>query len=148
MAYNIPFQLWTGQRDEKRKTYLLADNPNFLVRVRKKFQPQDTILLLCSSGGRSAKAANRLAADVLKDVYNIVKDYGSDRGGGLPAGNNSWELLKNCWLDSGAPWSFELDSRVFYFIKKTIRQPFDPYIFGTPDFCPLSFQLSAFSCQL
>ena len=68
MAYNIPFQLWTGKWDGERKTFILADNPNFLDRAREKFQPQDTILILCSSGGRSAKAA-----DGFKNVGNVKK---------------------------------------------------------------------------
>jgi rhodanese-related sulfurtransferase len=115
MADNIPFQLWTGKWDGNKKAYLLKDNPDFLAKIREKFKPENTILVICSSGGRSAKAVDKLAEAGFKNVYNIINGCDGDSGTGAKSGDNSWEIMKNCWKDNGAPWSYELDPKLVYF---------------------------------
>ena len=36
-------------------------NPDFIDHVKERFKPDDTILVMCRSGGRSAMAVNMLA---------------------------------------------------------------------------------------
>jgi rhodanese-related sulfurtransferase len=114
MADNIPFQLWTGKWDGSKKAYILEDNPGFLARIREKFKPHDTILVICSSGGRSAKAVDKLAEAGFKNVYNIINSCDGDSGTGSKSDDNSWEIMKNCWKDRGAPWSYDLDPKRVY----------------------------------
>lgn len=114
MADNIPFQLWSGKWDGTKKAYILEDNPDFMAKIREKFKPEDTILVLCSSGGRSAKAVDKLAEAGFKNVYNLINSCNGESGSGSKNGDNSWEIMKNCWKDSGAPWSYELDQKRVY----------------------------------
>jgi rhodanese-related sulfurtransferase len=114
MAYNIPSQLWTGKWDEQKNTYVLKDNPDFLVKIREKFNPGDTILVICSSGGRSAKAVDKLAEAGFHKVYNIVNGFEDDKVTRPNNDDNSWEIMKNCWKGSGAPWSYQLDPKLVY----------------------------------
>ena len=110
MAHNIPFQLWAGKWDATRQAYiLLKDNPYFLVKVMKKFKPADTILILCSSGGRSAKAVDLLADAGFRDVYNVICGSAADRAKSGKNEANSWEICKTCWQQRGAPWTSQLN---------------------------------------
>jgi rhodanese-related sulfurtransferase len=47
---------------------LLAD---FVTRVKKVAKPDDTLLVMCRSGHRSAQAGNLLAEAGFRSVYNI-----------------------------------------------------------------------------
>lgn len=114
MADNIPLQLWTGKWDGNKKAYILEDNPEFMARIREKFKPEDAILVICSSGGRSAKAVDRLAEAGFKNVYNIINGCEGESSTGSKNGKNTWEIMKNCWKESGAPWSYQLDPGLVY----------------------------------
>jgi rhodanese-related sulfurtransferase len=114
MAYNIPFQLWTGNWDEKKEGYVFQENPDFVAEIREKFKIDDIILVICSSGGRSAKAVDKLTEAGFNNVYNIVTGFAGDKVS--PPKNEvcSWEILKHCWKDSHAPWSYQLDPKLVY----------------------------------
>jgi rhodanese-related sulfurtransferase len=116
MAYNIPFQLWTGNWDERNKAYVLKDNPYFLVKIMEEFKRRDTILVICSSGGRSAKAVDKLAEAGFNNAYIIIKAFDCDRVKGAKSDDNTWEIMKNCWKSNGAPWSYELDPKLVYIL--------------------------------
>jgi len=108
MAWNIPLLYQTHKWDAGKGHFAMQPNPDFLSQVKKVASPEDTILVMCRSGGRSAMAVNMLAEAGFTNVYNItdgmegdtVKDPGSVFKG---------QRLKNGWKNSGAPWTYEID---------------------------------------
>jgi len=91
MAYSIPAHVRT-------RGGALRDNPEFEVRARQRFAPEDVILVICRAGHRSAVAVNRLAAAGFRNVYNIVDGF--EGGAGNAAAG---------WKNSGAPWTYDVN---------------------------------------
>lgn len=70
-------------------------NPEFVAQASDGLDPEQPVLLLCRSGGRSAAAAHALTAAGYREVYNISGGFEGDvdanghrtggwRGAGLP----------------------------------------------------------------
>ena len=53
-------------------------NTEFANQVKAVFQPNDTILVTCRSGGRSALAVNLLASLGYENVFNITDGFEGD----------------------------------------------------------------------
>ena len=83
----------------------LAD---FVTRVRKVAGPDDTLLVMCRSGGRSAMAVNLLAKAGFRNVYNITDGMEGDAVKD-PNSVFSGQRLVNGWKNSGLPWTYDLD---------------------------------------
>jgi hypothetical protein len=70
-------------------------------------KPDDTLLVMCRSGGRSAMAVNLLAKAGFKDVYNIT-----DGMEGVTVEDTDSVFygmrMKNGWKNSGCPWTYNL----------------------------------------
>jgi len=64
MAWNIPLAAQSYQWDAEKKQLPMRPLPDFVARARKVTEPEDTILVMCRSGGRSAMAVNLLAGVV------------------------------------------------------------------------------------
>ena len=58
MAINIPGFLVSYRWDRTQKKLVMTPNPRFVDLVRRRTRPEDTIIMMCRSGKRSAKAAN------------------------------------------------------------------------------------------
>jgi rhodanese-related sulfurtransferase len=116
----VPFmeqqELMTGW-DDKRNAYLLEPNQDFVPEVERriaemKLGKDATIILLCRSGDRSAKAADRLQAAGYTKVYSVVEGFEGDIAkDGPKAGQRS----VNGWKNAGLPWSYKLDKSKVYF---------------------------------
>jgi len=97
----------------EKKSFVMQDNPRFVRDVRKAFKKDDTILVMCRSGGRSAKSVDKLAKAGFKNVYNIidgfegeqVKDKNSPQYG---------KRAKDGWRNSDVPWTYDLDVELIY----------------------------------
>jgi len=108
MASNIPVAAQTYQWDADKKQFPMQPLPDFVSRVQKVAKPDDTLLVMCRSGGRSAIAVNLLGRAGFKNVYNItdgmegdvVKDPDSIFRG---------QHLVNGWKNSGLPWTYHVD---------------------------------------
>lgn len=114
MAYNIPSKLMTHDYDPQKKTYKMMDNPEFTVQVKKHFNKKQTLLILCRSGGRSAKSVNTLAKAGFTNVYTITDGFEGDK----VSDENSYfkgRRLVNGWKNSGSPWTYECDKSLMYF---------------------------------
>lgn len=111
MAVNIPFELWTFQMDPASKDALLEQNPQFVADMQKRFKPEDTIYLVCRSGGRSARAANELAKAGFTNVYNTVDGFEGDKIKD-PNNPNNGKRMMNGWRNSSAPWTYNLDLKL------------------------------------
>ncbi|MBI2212586.1 MAG: sulfurtransferase [Acidobacteria bacterium] len=108
MAWNIPLALQSYAWDSSGKKLPMKPNPEFLKQATATFKPSDTLLVICRSGGRSAKAVDALAAAGYKQVYNIVEGVEGDLVDD-PASPNHGKRLKNGWKNAGLPWTYDLD---------------------------------------
>lgn len=61
MARNIPLVFVTHQWDADNNEFVVGPNPDLISHVKGLFAPTDTLLVMCRTGGRSAKAVNALA---------------------------------------------------------------------------------------
>jgi len=105
--------------EEKKHRYLRADNKNFIADVEARLKQKgltkdDTVILMCRSGKRSAKAVNMLAAAGFTRVYSVVDGYEGDKA---KEGKNKGKRAVNGWKNSGLPWTYSLDKDLMYLTK-------------------------------
>jgi len=108
MAWNVPAMLQTYQWDASARKLPMKPNPDFEAQAKKLFKPSDTLLVMCRSGGRSAKAVDRLAEAGFKQVYNIIDGMEGDTVDD-PESVFHGKRMKNGWKNSGLPWTYDLD---------------------------------------
>jgi rhodanese-related sulfurtransferase len=106
------FPAWDGVKG----TLKLELNPDFLPEVRRRLaakglKANDTIVLICRSGDRSAAAANLLAEAGFKNVYSVVDGFEGDLAG---EGPKAGQRVVNGWKNAGLPWSYKLDRTKMY----------------------------------
>jgi rhodanese-related sulfurtransferase len=108
MARNIPVGFVTYQWDASKNEPVVAPNTEFVSRVKALFDLEDTILLVCRSGGRSALAVNALAKAGFENVYNIVDGMEGDK---VDDHGSSYygKRMKNGWKNSGIPWTYDVN---------------------------------------
>ncbi len=113
MAFNIPLAFWTEKWNSKTNNYFLAPNPNFLSETQKIVKQEDTVLIICRSGGRSAKAVNLLFKAGITNIYNIVDGFEGDK---LEDKGSYFDgkRIKNGWKNSLAPWTYNMDTDLMY----------------------------------
>ena len=78
MAWNIPLAFQTYDWDSTKQHYAIEPNPEFVSHVKEQFTFEDTLLVICRSGGRSAMAVNILAKADFKNVFNIIEGMEGD----------------------------------------------------------------------
>jgi rhodanese-related sulfurtransferase len=108
MAWNIPFSLQTYQWDAKKGRFAYEPNPDFVKRVKEWAQPGDTLMVMCRSGGRSARAVDLLAQAGFTNVYTITDGVEGDKVED-PASAYHGKRMVNGWKNSGLPWTYQLD---------------------------------------
>ena len=108
MAVNVPVAFMAYRWDEEKHGYPWELNPDFVQLVQARFAPQDTLLVSCRSGGRSAIAINTLAAAGFRNAYNILDGM---EGSTVDDPDSVFHgmRLKNGWKASGLPWTYDLD---------------------------------------
>jgi rhodanese-related sulfurtransferase len=107
IAWKIPFVAVTYQWDADKKQFPVHPLPDFLARVRQVATPDDTLMVMCRSGGRAAMAINLLAQAGFGKVYNIIDGMEGDAVQD-PDSIFNGRRLKNGWKNSGCPWTYEL----------------------------------------
>ena len=107
MAWKIPLAAQTYEWDAEKGQFPMAPLPDFVDRVKEVANPDDTIMAMCRSGGRSALAANWLAQAGFTKVYNIVDGMEGDAVTD-PESLFLGQRLKNGWKNSGLPWTCEV----------------------------------------
>ena len=110
-----PFQQW----DAAKSSFKLEPNADFIPEVRRRLSekglgPDDTIVLMCRSGDRSAAASNLLAEAGFKHVYSVVDGYEGDLAADGP---KAGQRAVNGWKNAGLPWSYKLDKAKMYKIS-------------------------------
>ena len=107
MAKNIPLAFPKYKWDANKRKYSFEFNPDFIDHVKELFSPDDTVVAMCRSGGRSAFAINMLAKAGFKNAYNIVDGFEGDTVND-PDSVYHGKRMKNGWKNS-APWVYDVD---------------------------------------
>jgi len=105
--------------NDKKHRYKRAKNENFVSEIdaalkKKGLGKDDTVILMCRSGSRSAHAVNMLADVGYTKVYNVVDGYEGDKS---KQGSDKGRRTVNGWKNSGLPWTYSLDKDYMYFTK-------------------------------
>jgi rhodanese-related sulfurtransferase len=107
MAWKIPVAEQTYQWDAAKKQFPMKLLPDFVSRVQAVAKPEDTLMVMCRSGVRSAIAVNLLAQAGFTHVHNIVDGMEGDTvddDDSVYAG----QRMKNGWKNAGCPWTYTL----------------------------------------
>jgi rhodanese-related sulfurtransferase len=113
MATNVPSKFMTYAWDEKKKEYVMKVNPDFVKEIKKKFAKDDTILVMCRSGQRSAPSVDLLTKAGFTKVYNITDGFEGDKIKD-PQSPNQGKRMKDGWRISNLPWTYDLDIDLIY----------------------------------
>lgn len=102
--------------NEKKKSFKLDVNNEFAKDIAsrlkaKSLSKSDTVILMCRSGSRSAKAANLLASLGYKNVYTVVDGYEGDK---VKTGEFKGMRMKNGWKQARLPWTYKLAKNKMY----------------------------------
>jgi len=108
MAFSIPIAFQSYKWDEKKGSFPLKDNPDFVGLVQDWAAPDDIILALCRSGIRSASAADLLAKVGYSNVYNITDGMEGDMIVDEDSPLHGKRLI-NGWKNSDSPWTYQTD---------------------------------------
>ena len=105
--------------NDKKYRYKRANNTNFVSDIdaalkKKGLGKDDTVILMCRSGSRSAFAANKLADAGYTKVYNVVDGYEGDKA---KDGPYKGKRTVNGWKNSGLPWTYSLNKDYMYFTR-------------------------------
>lgn len=108
MAWNIPLAAQSYQWDAEKEQFPMQPLPDFVGRVQTMAGPDDLLLVMCRSGGRSAVAVNLLAKAGFKNVYNITDGFEGDHVKDPNSVYNGKRMV-NGWKNSGVPWTYDID---------------------------------------
>ena len=107
MAWKIPVIAQSYEWDAEKGKFPMKLLPDFVARVQTVTKPEDTILVTCRSGGRSAIACNLLAQAGFKNVFNIIDGMEGDANGDSASVAQA-QPVKDGWKNSGCPWTKKL----------------------------------------
>jgi len=117
MAYNVPFAFWQSDVFPDDGEPVMKPNPDFVEHVKKIASPDETVLVMCRSGKRSAKACNALIKAGYKKVYNIVDGFEGDAVKDRRSAAFA-KRTKNGWRNSNLPWTYQLRKNLMYLPEK------------------------------
>jgi len=106
-AWNIPLAFVTYQRKNGKTEYGPKWNADFVAEVKRLAGLNDTLLVMCRSGDRSAKAVNELAAAGFKNAYTVTDGFEGDKVKDAGSVFNG-KRMRNGWKNS-APWVYDID---------------------------------------
>jgi rhodanese-related sulfurtransferase len=104
MAWRIPVIAQSYEWDAAKGQFPMKLLPDFVARVSEVAKPDDTLMVTCRSGGRSAIAVNMLAKAGFKNAYNIVDGVEGDANGDSASVARA-QPLTDGWKNSGCPWT-------------------------------------------
>lgn len=99
--------------DAQRHLYRLEPLQDFVPEVSRRLRAKgldktDVVVLMCRSGDRSSRGANRLAEDGYTRVYSVVDGFEGDM-------SKDGRRSVNGWKNANLPWSYRLDKARMYF---------------------------------
>ena len=103
--------------DDKRHMYKLEPNQDFVSELERRLLgmglgKEATIILICRSGDRSSKAADRLQAAGYGKVYSVAEGFEGDM---TKEGPKAGQRAVNGWKNANLPWTYKLDKAKMYF---------------------------------
>jgi len=103
--------------DERRTMYKLDPNQDFVPEIEHRMKElglgkDATVILMCRSGDRSSKAADRLQAAGYTKVYSVPEGFEGDRASDGP---KKGQRVVNGWKNADLPWSYRLEKSRMYF---------------------------------
>ncbi|MCA8942015.1 MAG: sulfurtransferase [Planctomycetes bacterium] len=107
-ARNVPFVFVDNQWDAAKKKPVMHPNREFVDGIRRIAKPEQTLLLMCRSGGRSAAATDMLATAGFRNVYTVVDGFEGDMQKDKKSPDFGKRTL-NGWRNAGLPWDYEVD---------------------------------------
>lgn len=114
---NIPYMMDDyGAWDDKKSRFMMSPNSGFLSRVsdietQSGLNKSDTVIVMCRSGDRSARAADLLSNAGYTNVYSVVDGFEGDMA---KEGDNKGRRAVNGWKNAGLPWSYNLVKNKMY----------------------------------
>ena len=107
--------------DSAKSHYSMDVNSDFAAEVERRaaakgLTKDDTIILMCRSGSRSAKAVDLLAQLGYTHVYTVVDGYEGDKA---KEGAQAGQRVVNGWRNAGLPWTYKLDTAKMYRVAAT-----------------------------
>lgn len=115
---NVPYMemnewyAWNEKKNEFKLDVNSAFEKTIATRLKQKsLTKSDTIILMCRSGSRSAKAVNLLASLGYKKVYSVVDGFEGDK---VKTGEFKGMRMKNGWKQAKLPWSYNLSQDKMY----------------------------------
>lgn len=105
--------------DDKRHMYKLEPNQDFVPELERRLKDMGLgkdapIILICRSGDRSSKAADRLQAAGYSKVYSVTEGVEGDTA---KDGAKTGQRVVNGWKNANLPWTYKLDKARMYFPK-------------------------------
>lgn len=104
---NVPFKFAdTTKFNLKKKQFNMVKNKNFVTDVDDRLKAKgltksDTVIMMCRSGPRGAKAVDALANAGYTNVYNLIQGY---EGVAVKEGDKKGQRSINGWKNAGLPW--------------------------------------------
>jgi rhodanese-related sulfurtransferase len=127
MAVNVPLAFPSYKWDANKGNYSVVINSDFIAQVKERFNPDDTILVMCRSGGRSAMAVNALAKAGFTKVHNIIDGFEGDKVED-PESIYHGMRMRNGWKNA-VPWTYRLDPKLVWLPSEveldTLRKTLD-----------------------
>lgn len=98
---NIPLMFWNENKQKMER------NDDFIEDMKARFNPEDTLIVMCRSGGRSLRAVKILKASGFKNVFNLKHGFEGEKD---PEGYRT----KNGWKNSDLPYTYKLNEDLIY----------------------------------
>jgi rhodanese-related sulfurtransferase len=115
---HVPFlvEATPPQWDDATSSFKLVQNPNFVDTVDHRLTAKGlardaTVVVICQSGVRAARATDALTAAGYTKVYTVVDGFEGDP---LAEGPMRGLRLVNGWRNAGLPWTTKLDRSKMY----------------------------------
>ena len=115
---NIPYMEQSEWRewDDKKQNFKMEVNQDFAAEVarrlaEKNLTKDDTVILICRSGDRSAKGADLLAQLGFKKVFSVIDGYEGDLAN---EGAKKDQRIVNGWKNANLPWTYKLERKKMY----------------------------------
>ncbi len=102
--------------DDKNARFRTDPNPDFEPELARRLAAQglgkqDTVILICRSGDRSARAVNLLTELGYSKVYSVIDGFEGDVA---TEGPQAGQRVVNGWKNAGLPWTYKLEKNKMY----------------------------------
>lgn len=102
--------------DDKNARFRTDPNPDFEPELARRLAAQglgkqDTVILICRSGDRSARAVNLLTELGYGKVYSVIDGFEGDVA---TEGAQAGQRVVNGWKNAGLPWTYKLDKNKLF----------------------------------